>query len=79
MKRENLRLEQGLTVAALALVVGGCLLVLAPFTSVLLWAVIVTFSTWAIFERVLAMLGNRSTLAALVMTVALSEIGRAHV
>ena len=70
----NLQLEHGLTVAALALVVGGCLLVLAPFTSVLLWAVIVAFSTWGLFERVLAALGGRSTLAALVMTLGLSAV-----
>ena len=74
MKSENLQLEHGLTVAALALVVGGCLFVLAPFTSVLLWAVIVTFSTWALFERVLAALGGRGTLAALVMTLLLSTV-----
>ncbi|MGD9600231.1 MAG: AI-2E family transporter [Gammaproteobacteria bacterium] len=66
------RIENVLTIAALALLVGGCLAVLAPFVSALLWAVILTFSTWAIFTRVLRLCGGRRTLAALAMTVMLA-------
>lgn len=70
----TLRLETTLTVAAIALVVGGCLLVLSPFLSALLWAVILTFSTWGLYERLLQQLGGRATLAALVMTLGLVAV-----
>lgn len=70
----NPRVENLLTIAALVLLVGGCFLVLAPFISALLWAVVVTFSTWGVYERLLAALRGRSTLAALVMTLALAAV-----
>lgn len=68
------RIEHWLTIAALALIVGGCFLVLAPFFSALLWAVIVTFSTWGMYARVLDALNGRRTLAALVMTLTLAAV-----
>lgn len=70
----TLRLETTLTVAAVALVVGGCLLVLTPFLSALLWAVILTFSTWGLYERLRLQLRGRATLAALVMTCGLLAV-----
>lgn len=70
----SLRLETTLTFAAIALVVGGCLLVLSPFLSSLLWAVILTFSTWGLHERLLFHLRGRATLAALVMTLGLVAV-----
>ncbi len=54
----------------LALLV-GCIFVLRPFISPLLWAVVLSFSCWPIFGRLLKVLGNRRTLAALVMTLAM--------
>ncbi len=68
------RIESWLTIAALALIVAGCMLVLAPFLSALLWAVIVTFSTWGAYTRVRGALGGRPTLAALVMTLTLATV-----
>ena len=68
------RIENLLTVAALALIVAGCFLVLAPFLSALLWAVIVTFSSWGAYTRLCAALGGRATLAALVMTLTLAAV-----
>lgn len=70
----SVRIENWLTIAALALIVGGCFLVLAPFLSALLWAVIVTFSTWGAYTRVRAWLRGRRTLAALVMTLTLAAV-----
>ena len=70
----NTRLENLLTTAALVLLVGGCFVVLAPFLSALLWAVIVTFSTWGAYARVHRALGGRKTLAALVMTLTLAAV-----
>lgn len=68
------RIENLLTIAALTLIVAGCFLVLAPFMSALLWAVIVTYSTWGAYTRVRAALGERRTLAALVMTLTLAAV-----
>lgn len=66
------RVENVLTLAALGFLVLGCLTVLAPFVSALLWAVILTFSTWRIYERVLAACGQRPRVAAGVMTLGLA-------
>src|SRR5208283_1819376 len=49
----------------------GCLLVLRPFVSALLWAVVLCFSSWPVYRRLLGWLGNRSTIAAFVMTMAM--------
>ncbi len=64
-------LEQKLGWIILALVLGGCLLVLLPFASALLWAVILTFSTWPLYGRLVHLLRGRRTLAALLMTLAM--------
>lgn len=70
----NPRLEHLLTIAALVLLVTGCFFVLAPFVSALLWAVILSFTTWGAYERLLAWFGQRRTLAALVMTLLLATV-----
>lgn len=56
----------------LVLLALGCLLVLRPFFSSLLWAVILVFSTWPLHQRLVALLGGRSLPASLLMTLALA-------
>jgi predicted PurR-regulated permease PerM len=63
------KLEQNLGWAVLLVLLAGCLIVLRPFVSALLWAVILSFSSWPVYRRLLGWLGNRRTLAALVMTL----------
>jgi len=63
------RLEQYLGWAVLIALVVGCLVVLRPFASALLWAVVLSFSSWPIYSRLLRLLGNRRTVAALLMTL----------
>ena len=63
------KLEQNLGWIVLVLLLGGCLLVLRPFMSALLWAAVLCFSSWPIYRRLLVLLGNRRTLAALVMSL----------
>lgn len=65
------RLEENLGVIVLLVLLAGCLLVLRPFMSALLWAVILCFSSWPVYRRLLALLGNRNTVAAFLMTVAM--------
>ena len=45
------RFEQNLGWILLAVLLGGCLLVLLPFVSALLWAGILSFSIWPSANR----------------------------
>jgi predicted PurR-regulated permease PerM len=60
--------EAFLIVVVLALFC-GCLLVLLPFFSSLLWAVVLVCSSWPVYVRLLKVVGNRHSLAALLMTL----------
>jgi len=69
MKPLTTKLEESIGWIVLLLLLGGCLLVMRPFVSALLWAVVLCFSTWPVYRRLLALLRNRRTLAALVMSL----------
>jgi len=51
-----------------------CLLVLRPFISAALWAVVLCFTTWPMFLRLEEMLGGRRTLSSLIATLFLAAI-----
>jgi predicted PurR-regulated permease PerM len=63
--------ERKVGAAVLVLLLIGCLLVMRPFGSALLWAIVLSFSTWPIYRRLLKLLGGRRTLASLVMSLAM--------
>ena len=65
------KLEQYLGWIVLLALLAGCLLVLRPFVSALLWAVVLCFSSWPVYRRLLGLVGNRRTLAAFLMTLAM--------
>jgi len=65
------RFEQIIQVAAIAVLVIGCLMVLRPFLAAILSAAILCFSTWPVYEWLERKLMGRSWLAALVMTLLL--------
>jgi predicted PurR-regulated permease PerM len=67
----NSKLERNIGWVILLILLAGCLLVLRPFISALLWAVVLTSSSWPLYRRLLGWLGNRRTLAALIMTLAM--------
>src|SRR5881392_997066 len=69
MMQESKRLERIISGAALTLLVIGCLVVLWPFISALLWAVVLSFASWPIYRRMLALTAGRRTLAAMFMTL----------
>ena len=69
MIRQRSKLEQNLGWAVLLALVVGCLIVLRPFVSALLWAVVLSSTSWPVYRRLLGWLGNRRTLAALLMTL----------
>src|SRR5258705_11584010 len=65
------RVEQIAQIAAIALLVIGCLLVLQPFVTALLFAAIVCFSTWPVYKKFEHILGGRRWIAALIMSLLL--------
>jgi predicted PurR-regulated permease PerM len=71
MQPARLKIEQGLVWAFLALLLAGCMLIMRPFSSALLWAVILSFSLWPLHRRLVRLLGQRRTLAATIMASAL--------
>jgi predicted PurR-regulated permease PerM len=63
------KLEENLGWILLALLLAGCLLVMRPFISALLWAGVLSFSTWPVYRRLLQVCRGRRTLAALGVTL----------
>jgi len=63
------RLERNLGWIALLLLLIGCLLVLRPFASALLWAVVLCVSSWPLYQRLLKLLRGRRTWAALLVAL----------
>jgi predicted PurR-regulated permease PerM len=65
------RFEQYARVAAIALLVIGCFLVLQPFIGAILFAGILCFSTWPLFLGLRDRLGGRSWLASVIIVTVL--------
>ena len=66
--------EQILGIGALILLGLGCIVVLWPFLSALIWAAVLCFSTWPIYLWLERLLGGRRTPAALVMTLLVAAV-----
>lgn len=66
------RIAKLVGLVVLSLLAIGCVLVLKPFLSPLIWAVILVFTTWPVFTWVEDSLGGRKLAAALVMTLGLA-------
>jgi predicted PurR-regulated permease PerM len=62
------RFDRMVGLFALAALVVGILLVLRPFVSSVLWAIVLTYSTWPVFEAIRHVLRGNSTYAASAMT-----------
>src|SRR5437660_1842055 len=73
MDFEN-RIEQLLGIALLLFLVIGCFLVLRPFVSALLLALILSYSTWPIYAWCERILKGRKGLAATMMTLLVAGI-----
>jgi predicted PurR-regulated permease PerM len=68
------RIEQVVVIAALILLAAGCLAVLRPFLSALLWALILSFSSWPLHAWLVRRLRGRRTLAAFLMTLLVAAV-----
>ena len=67
-------IEQILGIGALLLLGIGCIVVLWPFLSALIWAAVLCFSTWPIYTWLERLLGGRRTPAALLMTLIVAAV-----
>jgi predicted PurR-regulated permease PerM len=63
------RIEQIAVIAMLVILAVGCFAVLQPFMSALLWALVLSFSTWPLRTWLVRRLNGRRTLAATLMTL----------
>lgn len=67
---DPLRTDRLLAIAALVLLIVGCLTVLQPFLMAILWAAILVATTWPVLRLLDRATGDRRTLSALLMTLA---------
>lgn len=72
--RNTNRTDKIFVLTALTLLVLGCFIVIKPFLSAVLWAVVLTFSTWPAYRRLLGWVGGRRTLAATIMTLVITVV-----
>lgn len=68
-RHEMSYVRKALVLSLMLVLVAGCFVVLRPFIAAILWAVIMTFSTWPLHWRLERALGGRTTLAAAIMTL----------
>lgn len=68
------RIEAMAALAAAALLALGCLVVLRPFVSAILWATVLTYTTWPLLLRVEGWLRGRRSLAAFLMTALIAAV-----
>ena len=71
------RIEQWIALVALAVLVAGCYLVLQPFLTALIWALILCCATWPAFVALQHVMRGNVTLAALVITLAIALVALA--
>ena len=63
------KLEENLGWIVLALLLAGCMWVMRPFVSALLWAVVLSYSSWPLYQRLLRWLGGRRGMGAALMAL----------
>ncbi len=73
MDRQRL-LESLFAAAAVSFLAIGCFLVLRPFLSALMWAVIVCYASWPAYRWLERRLGGRRSLTAILMTLGVAAI-----
>jgi len=68
------RIEAVAAVVAVAVLAAGCLVVLRPFVSAILWAAVLTYTTWPLMLRLEGWMKGRRTLAAFTMTALIALV-----
>jgi predicted PurR-regulated permease PerM len=65
----NLTTEAAIRLALVAALVVACIYILAPFVLPVVWGVIIAIAVWPLFHRVMAALGGRQRLAAVLFVL----------
>jgi predicted PurR-regulated permease PerM len=65
----NLTIEAAVHLAILVVLVVACLHVIRPFALLVIWGIIIAIATWPLFRRLMAALGGRQRLAAVLFTL----------
>ena len=73
-ERPASRIDQTLTLLLLAVLIGGCFLVLRPFLTGLLWAVVLCVTTWPVYLQLRALLVGRDNWAAGLMSLLIAAV-----
>jgi predicted PurR-regulated permease PerM len=68
------RVDRWTGIAVVLVLILGCVLVLRPFLSSILWSVILAFSTWPIYRRITSAMAGRRSLASGVMVFAVTAV-----
>lgn len=68
------RIDRVVTLTMVALLITGCFLILRPFFSAILWAIILCFSTWPVYQRIEQAVTGRNTLASIFMVLIITLI-----
>jgi len=68
------RIEAVAAVVAVALLAVGCLVVLRPFVSAILWAAVLAYTTWPLLLRLEGRMRGRRSLAAFTMTTLIAMV-----
>ena len=68
------RIEQTLTLVVLAVLIAGCFLVLKPFLTAVVWAVVLAAATWPLYAQLKAWFGGHASLAAGAMTLLIALV-----
>jgi len=71
---QTTRIEQWITLTVLVALLAGCYLVLAPFLSAVLWAIILCCTTWPTFLHIKRVTHGGTVLASLLMTLAIAVV-----
>ena len=72
--KSKTRLEQGLALAVLVLLVIGSFIVIRPFLTALCWAAVLCFCLWPMQQKLVRLLKGRRTLAAFITTLTIALV-----
>jgi len=68
------RIDRYVAIAMVSVLILGCFVVLRPFLSAILWAVILSFSTWPVYRGILRFVAGRRALAAALMVLLVAAV-----
>lgn len=68
------RVDRWTGIAVVLVLITGCFVVLRPFLSAILWAVILTFSTWPLYRRIESAVAGRKGLAGGLMVLGVTAV-----